>query len=378
MLSLYALVNFYVCKRGWQALPDIKWIKISYLIVFIFLALSYLLSRFLDRTDFLKTASFFNWIGSFWLVAFLYFFLIIVSIDLIRVLNSFLHFIPAVIYKFYPQTKMYLALGSVIVVLGLLIGGYVNTLFPVIKKIEIVTGKNIGKTGRLRIIAVSDTHFGSTVNAQRVNYLVNKVNELKPDIMIFAGDIIDEELNSVIKNNIADNLRNIKATYGVYAITGNHEYIGGIDATSKYIRSHNIKLLRDEVEFVADSTVCLVGRNDRDMKRFVKADRMPLETLMEKSDKTKFIVLLDHQPFNLEQSEKNGVDLQISGHTHHGQFWPISIATKAIYELDWGFIKKGNTNIYVSCGFGTWGPPVRIGNRPEIVVFDIVSSIEKK
>jgi predicted MPP superfamily phosphohydrolase len=378
MLSLYALVNFYVCKRGWQALPDNKWVKISYLVVFLFLALSYLLSRFLDRTEFLKTASFFNWIGSFWLIAFLYFFLIIVSIDLIRILNSFLHFIPAVVYKFYPQTKMYLALGSVLVVAGLLIGGYINTLFPAIKKFEITTDKNIGKTGRLRIITVSDTHFGSTVNAKRVNYLVEKVNEMNPDIMIFAGDIIDEEINSVIKNNIADNLRNIKARYGVYAITGNHEYIGGIDATSKYIQSHNIKLLRDEVEFVADSTVCLVGRNDRDMKRFISNDRMPLETLMEKADKSKFIVLLDHQPFNLEQTEKNNVDLQISGHTHHGQFWPISIVTNSMYELDWGFMKKGNSNIYVSCGFGTWGPPVRIGNRPEIVVFDIVGSLVKK
>lgn len=374
MLSLYALVNFYIGKRGWQALPDIKWIKISYLIVFLFLALSYLVSRWLDRTEFLKAASVFNWIGAFWLVAFLYFFLIVISIDIVRLFNSFLHFIPAVVYKFYPQTKQILALSSFVIVIGLLIVGHINTLFPRIKTIEITTGKYIGKSGKLRIIMVSDTHFGSTVNAKRVNYLVNKVNELKPDIMIFAGDIIDEELNSVIKNNIAENLKNIKSTYGVYAITGNHEFIGGIEATSKYIQSHNIKLLRDEVDFVADSTVCLVGRNDRDMKRFVKADRMPLDSLMEKADRSKFIVLLDHQPFNLDQTEKNGVDLQISGHTHHGQFWPISIATKAIYELDWGFIKKGNTNIYVSCGFGTWGPPVRIGNRPEIVVFDIISN----
>jgi hypothetical protein len=378
MLSLYALVNFYIFKRGWQAIPDIKWVKISYIIVFVILALSYLVSRWLDRTDFLKTASVFNWIGAFWLVAFLYFLLIILSIDIIRMLNSFLHFVPAVFYKFYPQTKLYLALGSILIVICLIIGGHINTLFPRLKKIEITTDKFIGKNGKIRIIAVSDTHFGATVNASRVNYLVNKVNEEKPDIVIFAGDIIDEEINSVIKNNIADNLRNIKSTYGVYAITGNHEFIGGIEATSKYIQSHNIKLLRDEVEFTADSNVCLVGRNDRDMKRFINKDRMPLETLMEKADKSKYIVLLDHQPFNLEQSEKNNVDLQISGHTHHGQFWPLSLATKAIFELDWGFMKKGNTNIYVSCGFGSWGPPVRIGNRPEIVVFDIVSSTEKK
>jgi hypothetical protein len=76
---------------------------------------------------------------------------------------------------------------------------------------------------------------------------------------------------------------------------------------------------------------------------------------------------MDHQPFHLEEGEKNGADLQISGHTHHGQLWPLNFITGRVYELDWGNKRKGETHIYVSCGYGSWGPPVRIGNRPEIV-----------
>jgi predicted MPP superfamily phosphohydrolase len=79
------------------------------------------------------------------------------------------------------------------------------------------------------------------------------------------------------------------------------------------------------------------------------------------------LILMDHQPFRLGEAERNGVDLQLSGHTHNGQLWPFNYITGAVYELSWGFARKGSTNIYVSCGVGTWGPPVRTVGRPEIV-----------
>ena len=84
-------------------------------------------------------------------------------------------------------------------------------------------------------------------------------------------------------------------------------------------------------------------------------------------DKERPIILMDHQPYNLEEASSNQVDLQISGHTHNGQLWPFNYLTDAIYEISRGYKKKGNTHIYVSSGVGTWGPPVRTGNRPEIV-----------
>jgi predicted MPP superfamily phosphohydrolase len=88
---------------------------------------------------------------------------------------------------------------------------------------------------------------------------------------------------------------------------------------------------------------------------------------MKEVDRSFPILLLDHQPFQLHEAEQQGVDLQISGHTHHGQLWPFNFITKKVYELSWGYKKKGNTHVYVSSGVGTWGPPIRLGNRPEIV-----------
>jgi predicted MPP superfamily phosphohydrolase len=100
--------------------------------------------------------------------------------------------------------------------------------------------------------------------------------------------------------------------------------------------------------------------------------RKSLDTLVSGIDKSRFTVLLDHQPYNLNDAVENGIDLQISGHTHHGQMFPFNFITKAIFEVSRGYKQIENTHFYVSTGFGTWGPPIRVGNRPEIVVFNIV------
>jgi len=114
----------------------------------------------------------------------------------------------------------------------------------------------------------------------------------------------------------------------------------------------------------------LVGRNDHSSGRGHQAPK-PLKELLTGIDPTKPIIVMNHQPFNLSEASDANVDLHLSGHTHDGQLWPVKYMTKAIFELSWGLLKKGNTTFYVSSGYGTWGPPVRIGNRPEVVVFNV-------
>ncbi|HET7152240.1 MAG TPA: metallophosphoesterase, partial [Candidatus Kapabacteria bacterium] len=106
---------------------------------------------------------------------------------------------------------------------------------------------------------------------------------------------------------------------------------------------------------------------DLSIKGFAGKQRKPLEELMRSVDKQRPVILMDHQPFRLEEAVQNGVDLQLSGHTHHGQLWPFNFITKRMYEVSWGYKKKENTHFYVSCGAGTWGPPIRTGNTPEIM-----------
>jgi predicted MPP superfamily phosphohydrolase len=117
--------------------------------------------------------------------------------------------------------------------------------------------------------------------------------------------------------------------------------------------------------------ITLIGREDRSINQFAGKRRKPLADIVNGVADRSVIILMDHQPFGLDEAVAQGADLQLSGHTHHGQLWPFNLITNAIYEVSWGYKKKGETQFYVSSGAGTWGPPVRLGNTPEIIHLQI-------
>jgi predicted MPP superfamily phosphohydrolase len=174
----------------------------------------------------------------------------------------------------------------------------------------------------------------------------------------------------VIRGDLGASLEQLSAPLGVYGITGNHEYIGGAEEAVRYLEEHGIKMIRDSIIMIQDE-LYIVGREDRDRPRFGGQGRKSVQHLMKQVDLKKPVILLDHQPFELDEKEQAGADLTLSGHTHHGQIWPLNYITNAIYEVSWGYKKKGNMHVYVSSGAGGWGPPVRLGNRPEIVLLNL-------
>ncbi len=196
------------------------------------------------------------------------------------------------------------------------------------------------------------------------------INGQNPDIILLVGDTFDEDLGPVIRNNMGEQLATLKAKYGAYAVTGNHEYYGNAAEAVNYLQNHGITVLQD-TSITVGGIVNLIGRNDRQSIRFLGKNRKPLEELVREANQSLPSILMDHQPFNLEEAENNNITLQLSGHTHHGQLWPFNYITGAMFELSSGYLKKGNTHYYVSNGYGTWGPPVRIGNRPEIIVITL-------
>ena len=218
----------------------------------------------------------------------------------------------------------------------------------------------------LHIAAASDIHMGTLVGPRRTAKLVRMLNECNADMILLAGDIVDEDLAPVIHNDLGRSLVKLKAPLGIFAITGNHEYIGGAEAAVKYLEEHGVRMLRD-TSVKINGSFYLTGRNDRDSRRFSGKERKGLGKVLEGVDHSFPVIMMDHQPFILQQVADAGVDFQLSGHTHHGQLWPFGYITNAIYELSWGYKKKENTHFYVSSGFGGWGPPVRTGNRPEIL-----------
>ena len=363
---LYGLINFYIFLRGWQAIPTDSSLRVPYAALFWVVALSFIAGRFLERIAITPFSTVVVWVGSFWFAAFAYFILSILLIDILRLINYAVPIFPSFITANIVRTKMLVAIGLCSVIAITIVIGFFNARNPRVRMLELNISKQVDSVKTLDIAVASDIHLGTIIGRERLNEIVDKINSVHADLVLLPGDIVDEDLAPVVNQNLGEMLRTIKAKYGVYAITGNHEYIGGVEEAVKYLTEHGIRVLRDEVVKVNGSIV-LVGREDRSISQFNGKKRKPLAELMTGVDKRYPIILMDHQPFGLNEAVEQGADLQLSGHTHHGQLWPFNVITNAIYELSWGYLRKGQTQFYVSSGVGTWGPPVRLGNTPEII-----------
>lgn len=366
VLSIYGLLSTYIYIRGYQALAAQAWIRPWYTFLFFSLTASYVVARFLERYSSGWLSDGLTWIGSFWLGAFIYLCLFMLVSDIVRLADYAFPFLPRHDLLLWSKLKLFLfygVLGSLVLVLT---GSYYNARHPVTRDVVMKINKAAGDRKQLHIAAVSDIHLGTIIGKTRLKELVLRLNGLKPDIILLAGDVVDEDLAPVIRENLGEELRELDAPLGVYAITGNHEYIGGVEAAVKYLEEHGIKVLRDTSVLIYGH-IALAGREDRDKNRFSGKQRKTLQELLAGLDQRAPIILMDHQPFNLEKAVEAGVDFQLSGHTHHGQLWPLNYVTQAIYQLSSGYRQIENTHFYVSNGVGTWGPPLRSGNRPEIL-----------
>jgi len=366
VLAIYGLVNTYIFIRGLQAIPGGSCWRPWYIAGFWLLASAFVIARIMERAYPCGFTGVITWVGSFWLAFMLYFILIALFTDLARMINHFIPIFPQAFYTDYQKTKLVTLLISVALVSLVVVAGFINARNPRIKRLDLHIAKTVAGEKVLNVVMVSDIHLGTLIAKRKANRLVGSINSLHPDIVLFAGDVVDEDLAPVIKNDLGADLARIKSRLGVFAITGNHEYIGGAEAAVKYLGEHGIIMLRDTAILV-DRRFYLAGREDRDKSRFTGKKRMELAEIMLYIDRSLPIILLDHQPFNLEKAVEQGVDLQLSGHTHHGQLWPFNYITTAMYEISCGYKQTGSTHFYVSTGYGTWGPPVRLGNRPEIV-----------
>ncbi len=159
-------------------------------------------------------------------------------------------------------------------------------------------------------------------------------------------------------------LKQLHAPLGIYGVLGNHEYYGReIPAFLNEMKNVDIRILMDEVIQIGESFY-LLGRKDKtDIRR--KTFNQLVKDM--KLDGSLPLIAMDHQPAELKEAQENGVDLIVSGHTHKGQMAPNHFITRRLFELDWGYLKKGQLHAFVSSGFGFWGPPLRIGSRSEVM-----------
>ena len=343
VLTIYGFLNYYIFRHAIHAFPSPSKYSGLFTTLFVFLVISYPVGRILERIWQSWISDLFTWVGAFWLAAMLYFFLIVLVVDIISLIGWIIPSLPS--FLIHPTAELKaIYLYTTIGIVGLvLILGHINALNPRIRTIDIDTGKKAVGMKEITIVMASDIHLGTIIGPRRVGKLVNTINSLKPDIVLLAGDVVDEDLKPVIRQNLGESLRKISAPLGVYGIMGNHEYIGGAEAAAKYLSEHGITMLRDKVLNIK-GMFYLAGREDRSSNSFAGRKRLTLDSLLSGLDRSRPIVLMDHQPFKLEEAEKQNVTLQLSGHTHNGQLWPLNYIIDAIYELGMGYKKIGDTH----------------------------------
>ena len=364
--ALYALINSYVFIRGWQALSYLPFLKPFFVIVFLLFSFSYIFIKIFAE----KIPAFIHdpllWIGSFWFAFLLYFVLIFFLIDATRLLNHFIPFLPLSLSDLTNLTKFYLGTGVTVLVLLITVAGFINRTNFKVKTLELTLQKKNSTLTELNIVMFSDLHLSPINDEAFQNKIVGKVNSLNPDIILLPGDIVDDKAEILKRNGIGPGLRKLESKYGVFSCTGNHEFINGVGGTVNFAKVFGITVLRDEFIKI-ENLFYVIGREDVSKGNFTKEKRKQLKDIVSEINSSLPLILLDHTPVRLNEAVENGIDLQLSGHTHNGQMFPLNFITNLIYNVSWGYLKKGNTQFYVSSGVGSWGPPVKLASDAEIV-----------
>jgi predicted MPP superfamily phosphohydrolase len=214
------------------------------------------------------------------------------------------------------------------------------------------------------IAQVSDIHYGMLTRNQELSRIFTRVNDLQPDIVVITGDLVDESVSHMEEMRVP--LSGIKSRHGVFAVTGNHEYYAGVDRAVAIMKGANIRVLRNEI-LTLPGGLQILGIDDPTGSRRM-GQRVPdFDGLVSSLDQQKPSILLYHQPIMFEKTASCGIGLQLSGHTHGGQLFPVIYISKMIYPRTPGLHKIGDAYLYVSWGIGTWGPPMRLKAPPEVV-----------
>lgn len=414
MLGAYLLGNIYIFLRGWQGINALlplfhcsKGISVGVKILFTLVVWGAAASLFIAL--FSRDAALPAWlqggmynIGSIWLVFILYMVLALLAVDIVR------------IFIWHQPLREFGFVAAFAFTFGLLLYGYINYRNPKVEELNIdlengeaskgagnlAGSDNLSGRKKLRIVAISDVHLGFATQKKHLQRYVEKINSLSPDIILIAGDLIDNSIKPVEQQRMQEELGMLQAPGGIYMVPGNHEYISGIADVEAFLQKTPIVLLRDSV-VMHPCGIAIAGRDDR-----ANRERLSVEELLGKVavagsaggageiDKAGRVaeagevgqsgeaggvvnvgeapvILLDHQPYEIAHKDSLGIALQFSGHTHRGQVWPMSILVDRMYEQSHGWRKWNNSHVIVSSGLSLWGPPFRIGTDSDLWVINI-------
>ena len=317
-------------------------------------------------------------IGNYWLGVLLYLLLAVLLADGLRLL-----LVHGLKLRSLRSARMHRIAGCVcaLVILIASIWGVVNARIIHVTPYDVTVDKTVEGMDEMKVVLVADLHLGYNIGEKQMQQMVDRINEQDADLVVIAGDIFDNEWEAVeAPETIAATLRSIRSKYGVYACYGNHDIEEPVLAgftfrqsekkesdprMDEFLKDANITLLRDEGMLI-DGKFYLYGRPDAHRPgRGIETRKTPDE-ITAGLDKDKPIIVLDHQPKELQELADAGVDIDLCGHTHDGQMFPGNLTIKLMWENACGYLQKGKMHNIVTSGVGLFGPNMRVGTKAEI------------
>lgn len=274
---------------------------------------------------------------------------------------------PKILITQSRRTKLSIFFSSVFITILLLSYGSYKFNHPSVNHVDINISKPAGGIDSVRIAVVGDMHLGYLINKDDARRFVDLIMVQQPDMILMVGDIFDSYIEPVVEQKMNEELIRLRAPLGVFACMGNHEHRHDTEEKVQYLVDTGITMLRDSSALV-NNALYVVGRED-----LADLSRLPTTDLLEKQrvDMSKPVIVLNHNPYNLEEESAAGADIALYGHTHDGQAFPGNIIVRLLYEVSHGYKKKGDTHVYVTSGIGIAGPQYRIGTVSEIAILNV-------
>ncbi len=358
----YLLANVYACVRLRTIFPSAAYRRLVTL-VYAFLSLAFPAAEFLSHGQRGVWGRAVQTAGFYALPYLLYFVLSIMAFDLLLGLNHITKILDKRILN--SQRFRVIRLSALLLVpLAVVVWGRLNYVHLTVSRYHIALPSKSTPLEHLRIAMAADFHLNRGTNPDFMPRFVDRINSMAPDIVLMPGDILEGDTPDEVTAELESRFREIKAKYGVFACYGNHESYGR-RTRPDFFENANIRMLRDAVVQVGDAFY-VAGRNYSHSGR-----RKSLADILAGAPKDLPVLLLDHSPADLSEVSGSRVDIQVSGHTHDGQLFPINWITKIQYPLAWGHKKFGTTHVFVTCGIQGWGPPIRTAGRSEIMLIDV-------
>lgn len=393
LAPIYILLNIYVLRWGYLWIGNCHHLfqsmifRIILTVIYTLIALTPLTGFLIHKPAFLHRIL--KITSNYFLGIFMYILMVLFSIDIVRLILKY-----AVHASWIQSRIVFAAVGACCICIVIIISfsGIYHAKHIKVTPYKITVDKSAPDMDSLKIVLLADTHFGYNSGAVHAQEIVDKINEQQPDLVCIAGDIFDNEYDAVREpEKISEILRTIRSKYGVYACWGNHDLNEPILAgftfkhkkedskqlkdprMKRFLQNSNIQLLEDEAVLI-DNSFYVVGRKDASLIEKIEEKRKTPAQLTQKLDKDKTIIVIDHQPKELQDIADAGVDLDLCGHTHDGQTFPGNFTVKFLWENPCGYLQKGSMHNIVTSGSGVWGPAMRVGTDSEICTINLIFS----